>query len=132
MWMSPLSCNINHGSSGTQEWPLKNERYLTIDIHFDYHEVHRHKKIPDSHRVIIRDSHWTSDRLIRQLQMQGSRDQGIMIQLIIDYLWHGSHACSMISESLIKLLGANQTRDGWNTWVTHLIKEITKDSSTAW
>jgi hypothetical protein len=44
--------------------------------------------------------------------MQGSWDQGIMIQLIVDYLWHDAHACSVISESLIKLLGANQTRDG--------------------
>jgi hypothetical protein len=64
--------------------------------------------------------------------MQGSGDQGIMIQLIIDYLWYDAHAWSMILESLIKLLGANQTRDGWNTWVTHLIREIIKDSSTAW
>jgi hypothetical protein len=30
------SCNINRGSGGTQEWPLKNERYLTTDIHFEY------------------------------------------------------------------------------------------------
>jgi hypothetical protein len=37
----------------------------------------------------------------------------------------------MISESLIKLLGANQTRDGWKTWVTHLIRKIIQDSSTA-
>jgi hypothetical protein len=64
--------------------------------------------------------------------MQGSGDQGIMIQLIIDYLWYDAHAWSVILESLIKLLGANQTRDGWNTWVTHLIREIIKDSSTAW
>jgi hypothetical protein len=58
--------------------------------------------------------------------MQGSRYQGIMVQLIIDYVWYDTHACSMILESLIKLLGANQTRDGWNTWVTHLIKRIIK------
>jgi hypothetical protein len=32
-----------------------------------YHEVHRHEIIPDSHRNIFRDSHWTPDRLIRQL-----------------------------------------------------------------
>jgi hypothetical protein len=50
--------------------------------------------------------------------MDRSRDEGIMIQLIIDYLWHDAHACSEITESLIKLLGANQIRDGWNTWVT--------------
>jgi hypothetical protein len=30
--------------------------------------------------------------------MQGSRDQGIMIQLIVDYLWHDTHDCSMIRE----------------------------------
>jgi hypothetical protein len=54
-----------------------------------------------------------------------------MIQLIIDYLWHNAHACSEITESLIKLLSANQTRDGWNTLVTHLIRKTIKDSSTA-
>jgi hypothetical protein len=54
-----------------------------------------------------------------------------MIQLIIDYLWHDAHACSEIIESLIKLLGANQTNDGWNTWVTHLIRKTIKDSRTA-
>jgi hypothetical protein len=32
---------------------------------------------------------------------------------------------------MIKLLGANQTRDGWNTWVTHLIRKTIKDSSIA-
>jgi hypothetical protein len=73
----------------------------------------------------------TLDQLICQLQMHGSRDQGIMIQLIVDYLWHDAHACSEITESLIKLLGANQTRDGWNTWVTYLIRKTIKDSSTA-
>jgi hypothetical protein len=62
--------------------------------------------------------------------MQGSRDQGIMIQLIIDYIWHDAHAFSVISESLMKFLGANQTRDGWNTWVIHLIRKIIKDSNT--
>jgi hypothetical protein len=53
-----------------------------------------------------------------------------MIQLIVDYLWHDTHACSEITESSINLLGANQTRDGWNTWVTHLIRKTIKDSST--
>jgi hypothetical protein len=106
------SYNINRGSCGTQEWPPKNEQYLTIDIYFEYHEVHRHKRIIDSHRDIFHDSHWMPDRLIHQLQMQGSRDQGIMIQLIIDYLWYDAHACFVISGSLIKLLDANQIRDG--------------------
>jgi hypothetical protein len=102
------------------------------DIYFEYYKVHRHKKIPDSHWDIFRNSHWMSDRLICQLQMQGSGDQGIMVQLTVNYLWYDAHACSMISESLIKLLGANQTKDGWNTRVTHLIREIIKDSSIAW
>jgi hypothetical protein len=102
------SCNINHGSGGTQEWPPKNKWYLMTDIHFEYHKVHRHKRIPDSHRDIFRDSHRMPNQLIRQLQLQGSGNQGIMIQLIIDYLWYDAHACSMISESLIKLLGVNQ------------------------
>jgi hypothetical protein len=103
------SCNINRGSGGTQEWPPKNEWYLTIDIHLEYHEVHRYERILDSQRDIFRNFHWTLDRLIHQLQMHGSRDQGIMIQLIVDYLWHDTHACSEITEGLIKLLGANQT-----------------------
>jgi hypothetical protein len=109
------SCNINRGSGGTQEWPPKNKWYLTTDIHFEYHKVHMHERIPDSHRDIFCDSHWTLDRLICQLQMQGSGDQGIMIQLIIDYLWYDAHTCSVISECLIKLLATNQIRDGWNT-----------------
>jgi hypothetical protein len=53
-----------------------------------------------------------------------------MIQLVIDYLWHDAHACSKITESLIKFLSANRTRDGWNTWVTHLIRKTINDSST--
>jgi hypothetical protein len=88
-----------------------------------------HERIPDSHWDIFCDSHWMLDRLIRQLQMQGSRGQEIMIQLIIDYLWYDAHAFSMILESSIKFLGANQTRDGWNTWVIHLIKKIIQDSN---
>jgi hypothetical protein len=43
-----------------------------------------------------------------------------MIQLIVEYLWHEAHGCFEITESLIKLLGADLTRDGWNTWGTHL------------
>jgi hypothetical protein len=101
------------------------------DIHLEYHKVYRYKRIPYSHWDILCNSHWTPDRLICQLQMHGSRDQGSMIQLIIDYLWHNAHACSEITESLIKLLSANQTRDGWNTLVTHLIRKTIKDSSTA-
>jgi hypothetical protein len=54
-----------------------------------------------------------------------------MIQLIIGYLWHDNQACSEITEGLIKLLGGNQTRDGWNSWVTHLIRKTIMDSKTA-
>jgi hypothetical protein len=43
------SCNINRGSSGTQEWPPKNEWHLMTNIYFKYHEVHRHERILDSH-----------------------------------------------------------------------------------
>jgi hypothetical protein len=93
------SCNINCGFGGTQEWTSKNEWYLMTDIHFKYHKVYRHERIPDSHRDIFR-------------RMQGSRDQGIMIQLIVDYLWYDTYACSVISESLIRLLSINQIRDG--------------------
>jgi hypothetical protein len=85
------TCNINRASSGTQEWPPKDEWYLTTNIHFEYHEVHMHKRIPNSHLDIFCNSHWMLDRLIHQLQMQGSRDQGIMIQLIINYLWLDAH-----------------------------------------
>jgi hypothetical protein len=38
-----------------------------IDIHFKYHKVHMHERIPDSHWDIFRYSHWTPDRLIPQL-----------------------------------------------------------------
>jgi hypothetical protein len=39
--------------------------------------------------------------------MHGSRDQEIMIQLIIDYLCYDTHSCSEMIEGFIKLLGAN-------------------------
>jgi hypothetical protein len=61
------SCNINHGFGRTQEWSPNYERYLMTNIHFQYHEVHRHERIPDSHWDIFRNSHWMSDRLIHQL-----------------------------------------------------------------
>jgi hypothetical protein len=44
-------------SSGTQEWPNKNERYLTTDVYLEYDEVHRYERIPDSHWDIFRNSH---------------------------------------------------------------------------
>jgi hypothetical protein len=54
-------CNINRGSGGTLEWPPKNEWYLTIDNHLEYHEVYRYERIPDSHRDMFRNSHWSPD-----------------------------------------------------------------------
>jgi hypothetical protein len=51
------SCNINRGSGGTQEWLPKNERYLIIDTHLEYHEDHRYERIPDSHYDIFRNCH---------------------------------------------------------------------------
>jgi hypothetical protein len=36
---------------------LKNDRYLMTDIHFEYHEVNKHKRIPDSHWDIFHESH---------------------------------------------------------------------------
>jgi hypothetical protein len=46
---------------------LNNERYLMTNIHFKYHEVHKHERIPNSDRNIFCDSHRTLDQLIRQL-----------------------------------------------------------------
>jgi hypothetical protein len=50
------SCNINLGFGGSQEWPPKNEWYLTIDIHLEYHEIHRYERIPNSQWDIFRNS----------------------------------------------------------------------------
>jgi hypothetical protein len=36
---------------------LKNEQCLMTDIHLEYYEVHRYKRIPDPHRDIFRNSH---------------------------------------------------------------------------
>jgi hypothetical protein len=41
--------------------------YLMTDINFEYHEVHMHERIPNSHRDIVRYLQWTPDRLICQL-----------------------------------------------------------------
>jgi hypothetical protein len=65
--------------------PPKNKRCLKTDIHLEYHKLHGYERIPDSHRDIFRNSYWMPDRLICQLQMHGSRDQGIMIQLIVAF-----------------------------------------------
>jgi hypothetical protein len=48
------SCNINHDSMGTQEWPPKNELYLMTYIHLEYHKVHRYERISDFHQDIFR------------------------------------------------------------------------------
>jgi hypothetical protein len=77
------SCNINHGPNDTQEWPPKNKWHLTTDIHLEYHEVHGYERIPDSQWDIFRNSYWTPDRLICQLQMHGSRD--FALGLAIDF-----------------------------------------------
>jgi hypothetical protein len=92
------SCNINRDSGATQDGCLLLDTTHYWEAILEYHEVHRHEKNHDSHRDIFCGSHWKSDRLIRQLQMQGSRNQEIMIQLIVDYLWHDAHDCSVIRE----------------------------------
>jgi hypothetical protein len=86
-----------------------------LEAILEYHKVHMHERIPDSHWDIFRGSHWKLDRLIHQLQMQGSRDQGIMIQLIVDYLWHDAHNCSMIRE-LDQTSGCQSNK----RWLEHL------------
>jgi hypothetical protein len=112
--MSPLpaddelydpSYNINRGSDGAQEWHPKNERNLTTDFHLEHHEIHMYERTHDFHRDIFCNPNKTPDQLIRQLRMHGSRNHGIMIELIEDYLWHDAHAVSEIIERLIKLLG---------------------------
>jgi hypothetical protein len=92
------SCNINRGSGGTQDGCLSSDTAHSCEAILEYHEVHMHERIPDSHQDIFHGTHWKLDRLIHQLQMQGSRDKGIMIQLIIDCLWYDAHDCSMIGE----------------------------------
>jgi hypothetical protein len=112
--MSPLpaddelydpSYNINRGSDSAQEWHPKNERNLTTDFHLEHHEIHMYERTHDFHRDIFCNPNKTPDQLIRQLRMHGSRNHGIMIELIEDYLWHDAHAVSEIIERLIKLLG---------------------------
>jgi hypothetical protein len=92
------SCNINRGSGGTQDGWMLSDTTQSWEAILEYQIVHRHKRIPDSHQDIFHGSHWKPDRLICQLQMHGSRDQRIMIQLIIDYLWHDAHDCSVIRQ----------------------------------
>jgi hypothetical protein len=51
------SCNINHGSGGTQHGCLSSDTSHSWEAILEYHEVHMHKRIPDSHRDIFRGSH---------------------------------------------------------------------------
>jgi hypothetical protein len=73
------SCNINHGFGGIQDGCMSSDTAHSWEAILEYHEVHRPERIPDSQWDIIRGSHWKLDQLICQMQMQGSRDQGIMI-----------------------------------------------------
>jgi hypothetical protein len=36
---------------------LKMDVYRQIPLNLEYHEVHKHERIPDSHRDIVRNSH---------------------------------------------------------------------------
>jgi hypothetical protein len=36
---------------------LKMDVYRQIPLNLEYHEVHKHERIPDSHRDIVRSSH---------------------------------------------------------------------------
>jgi hypothetical protein len=109
------SCNINRGSGGTQDGCLLSDTAHSWEAILEYHEVYMHERIPNSHRDIFHDSHCKPNQLICQLQMQGSRDQGIMIQLIVDYLWHDAHDCSMIRE-LDQTFGCQSDK----RWLEHL------------
>jgi hypothetical protein len=63
------SCNINHGSGGTQDGYLLSDAAHSWEAILQYHEVHKHERTPDSHQYIFCGSHWKPDRLIHQLQM---------------------------------------------------------------
>jgi hypothetical protein len=60
------SCNINRGFGGTQDGCLLLDTTHFWEAILEYHKVHGHEKNPDSHRDIIRGSHWKLDRLICQ------------------------------------------------------------------
>jgi hypothetical protein len=42
-------CNINRGSSGTQDGCLSSDITHSWEAILEYHEVHMHERIPDSH-----------------------------------------------------------------------------------
>jgi hypothetical protein len=58
------SCNINRGSGGIQDGCLSSDTAHSWEAILEYHEVHRHKRITNSHQDIFRGSHWKPDRLI--------------------------------------------------------------------
>jgi hypothetical protein len=63
------SYNINRGSGDTLDGCLSSDTAQSWEAILEYHKVHKHERIPDSHLDIFRRSHWKLDRLIRQLQM---------------------------------------------------------------
>jgi hypothetical protein len=63
------SCNINRGSGGTQDGRVSLNTTHSWEAILEYHKVHMHERIPDSHWDMFRDSHRKPDRLIHWLQM---------------------------------------------------------------
>jgi hypothetical protein len=61
------SCIINPGSSGRQDGCLSSDTAHSWEAILEYHEVHMHERIPDSHRDIFHGCHWKPDQLIRQM-----------------------------------------------------------------
>jgi hypothetical protein len=51
------SRNINRGSGGTQDRCLSSDTAHSWEAILEYHEVHRHERIPNSHHDIFRGSH---------------------------------------------------------------------------
>jgi hypothetical protein len=51
------SCIIGRGSGGTQDRCLSSDTAHSWEAILEYHKVHRHERIPDSHRDIFRGSH---------------------------------------------------------------------------
>jgi purine-cytosine permease-like protein len=71
MTMTWLHCSIPLGWNViVSSFPLMLSFMIpaaTSIVILEYYEVHRYERIPDFHRDIFRNSHWTPDRLIRQL-----------------------------------------------------------------
>jgi hypothetical protein len=55
------SYNINRGSGGTQDGCLSLDTAHSLEAILEYHEVHMHERIPDSHWDIFYGSHWKPD-----------------------------------------------------------------------